>query len=133
MCTTFEEWSTRSSILPKNTVKPSVATSRSKRRYFNGLRVHLVRMSRRGEPVEFSLAAGSEADVKLLKDFPLVVPRRVDHLCPQRQHRLPLRGRAKRGRLAPQSPAQGEIQAGDGCMGGVLEQAHSPVHRDGFQ
>ncbi|MDQ3589031.1 MAG: hypothetical protein M3392_02115 [Actinomycetota bacterium] len=34
----------------------------SKRRYFYGLRVHLV-ISGRGEPVEFSLAAASEADV----------------------------------------------------------------------
>lgn len=34
----------------------------SKRRYFYGLRVHLV-VSGTGEPVEFSLAAGSEADV----------------------------------------------------------------------
>jgi hypothetical protein len=34
----------------------------SKRRYFYGLRVHLV-VSGTGEPVEFALAAGSEADV----------------------------------------------------------------------
>lgn len=34
----------------------------SKRRYFYGLRVHLV-VTGAGEPVEFSLAAGSEADV----------------------------------------------------------------------
>ena len=39
----------------------------SKRRYFYGLRVHLV-ISGRGEPVEFSLAAASETDVKLLKE-----------------------------------------------------------------
>src|SRR5215212_8355680 len=63
----------------------------------------------------------------------LRVARRLDHSRRQRLHRLPLRGLAKRGRLAPQSPAQEEIQAADGCMGRVLEQAHSPVHRDGFQ
>ncbi len=34
----------------------------SKRRYFYGLRVHLL-ISGSGEPVEFSLAAGSEAEV----------------------------------------------------------------------
>lgn len=33
----------------------------SKQRYFHGLRVHLV-VSGAGEPVEFALAAGSEAD-----------------------------------------------------------------------
>src|SRR5215216_7817465 len=59
--------------------------------------------------------------------------RRLDHSRRQGLHRLPLRGLAKRGRLAPQSPAQEEIQAANGCMGGVFEQAHSPVHRDGFQ
>lgn len=38
----------------------------SKRRYFYGLRVHLV-VSGSGEPVEFSLAAGSESDVTAFK------------------------------------------------------------------
>jgi hypothetical protein len=42
----------------------------SKRRYFYGLRVHLV-VSGAGEPVEFSLVAGSEADVKVFKDLNL--------------------------------------------------------------
>ncbi len=36
----------------------------SKRRYFYGLRVHLV-VSGAGEPVEFSLEAASEADIKV--------------------------------------------------------------------
>ena len=45
----------------------------SKRRYFYGLRVHLV-VSGRGEPVEFSLAAASESDVKLLKELGLDLP-----------------------------------------------------------
>jgi hypothetical protein len=42
----------------------------SKRRYFYGLRVHLV-VTQAGEPVEFSLAAGSEADVSVFKDLEL--------------------------------------------------------------
>jgi len=42
----------------------------SKRRYFYGLRVHLV-VSQAGEPVEFSLAAGSEADIAVFKNLDL--------------------------------------------------------------
>src|SRR5215211_7920632 len=45
----------------------------SKRRYFYGLRVHLV-VSGAGEPVEFSLAAGSEADVAIFKELELDLP-----------------------------------------------------------
>ncbi len=45
----------------------------SKRRYFYGLRVHLV-VTGAGEPVEFSLAAGSEADVAVFKDLELDLP-----------------------------------------------------------
>jgi Transposase DDE domain len=45
----------------------------SKRRYFYGLRVHLV-VTGAGEPVEFSLVAGSEADVKVFKDLNLDLP-----------------------------------------------------------
>src|SRR4051812_31524440 len=45
----------------------------SKRRYFYGLRVHLV-VSGAGEPVEFALAAGSEADVAVFKEFDLDLP-----------------------------------------------------------
>jgi hypothetical protein len=45
----------------------------SKRRYFYGLRVHLV-MTGAGEPVEFTLAAGSEADVSIFKDLELDLP-----------------------------------------------------------
>jgi hypothetical protein len=42
----------------------------SKRRYFYGLRVHLV-VSGAGQPVEFSLAAGSHSDVKVFKELEL--------------------------------------------------------------
>jgi len=42
----------------------------SKRRYFYGLRVHLV-VSEAGEPVEFSLEAASEADIKVFKNLEL--------------------------------------------------------------
>jgi len=45
----------------------------SKRRYFYGLRIHLV-VTGAGEPVEFSLAAGSEADVSVFKDLELDLP-----------------------------------------------------------
>lgn len=45
----------------------------SKRRYFYGLRVHLL-VSGAGEPVEFTLAAGSEADVKVFKEMDLDLP-----------------------------------------------------------
>ncbi len=45
----------------------------SKRRYFYGLRVHLL-VSGSGEPVEFSLAAASEADLKVLKEMDLDLP-----------------------------------------------------------
>lgn len=42
----------------------------SKRRYFYGLRVHLV-VSGAGEPVEFALAAASEADIAVFKELDL--------------------------------------------------------------
>jgi hypothetical protein len=45
----------------------------SKRRYFYGLRVHLL-VTGAGEPVEFSLAAGSEADVTIFKELELDLP-----------------------------------------------------------
>ena len=45
----------------------------SKRRYFYGLRVHLV-SSASGEPVEFTLAAASEADISLFKELKLELP-----------------------------------------------------------
>ena len=45
----------------------------SKRRYFYGLRVHLVTTGA-GEPVEFCLAAASEADISLLKEMSLDLP-----------------------------------------------------------
>jgi IS5 family transposase len=45
----------------------------SQRRYFYGLRVHLV-VTGAGEPVEFALATGLEADVKVFKDLELNLP-----------------------------------------------------------
>ncbi len=45
----------------------------SKRRYFYGLRVHLV-VTEAGEPVEFAVEAGSEADVRVFKDLNLDLP-----------------------------------------------------------
>ena len=45
----------------------------SKRRYFYGLRLHLVSTAS-GEPVEFTLAAASEADISLFKELKLELP-----------------------------------------------------------
>ncbi len=45
----------------------------SKRRYFYGLRVHLV-VTGAGEPVEFSLAQASEGDITVFKDLELDLP-----------------------------------------------------------
>jgi hypothetical protein len=45
----------------------------SKRRYFYGLRLHLVSTAS-GEPVEFTLAAASESDISLLKELKLELP-----------------------------------------------------------
>ncbi len=45
----------------------------SKRRYFYGLRVHLV-VTGAGEPVEFSLEAGSKGDITVFKDLELDLP-----------------------------------------------------------
>jgi hypothetical protein len=50
--------------------KPFRGYIASKRRYFYGLRMHVV-VTEAGEPVEFSLAAGSEADVAVFKDLDL--------------------------------------------------------------
>jgi hypothetical protein len=45
----------------------------SKRRYFYGLRVHLV-TTEAGEPVEFCLAAASEADISVFKEIIFELP-----------------------------------------------------------
>lgn len=45
----------------------------SKRRYFFGLKVHLL-ITRHGAPVEFVLTPGSTADVTAFKQFPLDLP-----------------------------------------------------------
>src|SRR5215212_10578354 len=58
---------------------------------------------------------------------------RLDHSRRQGLHRLPLRGSAGGDRLTFEGPAQEEIQAANGCMGGVFEQAHPPVHRNGLR
>jgi DDE family transposase len=58
---------------PKQKKKSFRGYIASKRRYFYGLRVHLV-VTRAGEPVEFSLEAGSEADVTVFKEFDLDLP-----------------------------------------------------------
>lgn len=45
----------------------------SKRRYFYGLRVHLV-VTASGAPVEFTLAPGSAADISAFREMPLSLP-----------------------------------------------------------
>jgi hypothetical protein len=58
---------------PKKEKKSFRGYIASKRRYFYGLRVHLV-VTGAGEPVEFSLAAGSEADITVFKELNLDLP-----------------------------------------------------------
>jgi hypothetical protein len=58
---------------PKRKKKSFRGYIASKRRYFYGLRVHLV-VTEAGEPVEFALAAGSEADVTIFKELELDLP-----------------------------------------------------------
>jgi hypothetical protein len=45
----------------------------SKRRYFYGLRIHIV-VTKTGEPVEFTLAPGATNDCRVLKQFDLDLP-----------------------------------------------------------
>lgn len=45
----------------------------SKKQYFYGLKVHMI-TSKNGGPVEFSLAAGSESDIKIFKEMSLDLP-----------------------------------------------------------
>lgn len=45
----------------------------SKRRYFYGLRVHMI-ITATGEPVEFLLAPGAESDISALKQFQFLLP-----------------------------------------------------------
>lgn len=59
---------------PKKEKKSFRGYIAGKRRHFCGLRVRLV-MTGRGEPVEFSLAAGSEADVRAFKELNLDLPK----------------------------------------------------------
>jgi hypothetical protein len=107
----------------------------SKRRYFYGLRVHLVTTGA-GEPVEFSLAAASETDIAVFKEMSLELPE-GSIICADKgytdYHYVPLRGSPRRSRFAPKSPAQEEIQAAHAGVGGVFGQAHSPIHRDGLR
>lgn len=56
----------------------------SKRRYFYGLRVHLV-VTATGQPVEFVLAPGAEADITVFKDLALDLPSDV-HLFVDRAY-----------------------------------------------
>ena len=98
----------------------------SKRRYYYGLRVPLV--SAAGEPVEFALEAGSEADVAVFKDLELELPEGsitfVDKGYTDYDHEDLLE------EVGLHLKAQEELQAADAGVGGVLGQAHSPLHRN---
>ncbi|MBA3424221.1 MAG: transposase [Rubrobacter sp.] len=93
----------------------------SKRRYFYGLRVHLV-VSASGEPVEFALEAGSEADVRVFKNLGLDLPEGSSRSSPTKPTpTTTTRICSKRRGPAPKSPAQEELQAADApVVGGVL-------------
>ncbi len=45
----------------------------SKKQYFYGLKVHMI-TSKHGGPVDFSIAAGSESDIKIFKEMNLDLP-----------------------------------------------------------
>jgi hypothetical protein len=96
----------------------------SKRRYFYGLRIHLV-VSGAGEPVEFSLAAGSESEVTIFKDLESDLPE-GSIICADKgytdyDYEDLLRGSpARRGWLAPEGPAQEELEEAALGMGGVF-------------
>jgi Transposase DDE domain len=104
----------------------------SKRRYFYGLRVHLV-TTEAGEPVEFCLAAASEADISIFKEMSLELPE-GSIICADKGYTdYHYEDLLEEVGLHLKAEAQEEIQTADACMGGVFEQAHSPVHRDGLQ
>ena len=104
----------------------------SKRRYFYGLRVHQV-TSGAGEPVEFSLVAGSEADVSVFKELNLDLPEGSTIFADKAYTDYDYEDLLEEVGFTPEGPAQEEFQAADALVGGVLGQAGSPVHRDGLR
>jgi len=63
----------RCKLYPKDRGEEFRGYVASKRRYFYGLRVHLL-VTARGEPVEFCLAPGAENDLVPFRDFGLDLP-----------------------------------------------------------
>ena len=70
VCDTLRVRISRSHLYRGEAYRGKVA---SKRRYFYGLRIHLV-VTATGEPVEFELAAGSVADITGFRSFDLDLP-----------------------------------------------------------
>jgi len=103
----------------------------SKRRYFYGLRVHLV-VSGAGEPVEFALEAGSEADVTVLKGLGLDLPEGSTIFAEKGYTDYDYEDLLEEFGLHLKAEAQEELQATNAGVGGVPGQADSPVHRDGL-
>jgi len=116
-------------LLPEESAGAFRGCVPSKRRYFYGLRVHLV-VSAAGELVEFALGAGSEADVTVFKDLELEVPEDsiifADKGYTDYDHEDLLQ------EVGLHLKAQEELQAADASVGGVLGQAHSPIYRNGL-
>jgi hypothetical protein len=105
----------------------------TKRRYFYGLGVHLVTTGA-GEPVEFSLAAGSEADVSVFKeDLELDLPEGSTILADKaytdydyedllEEVGLHLKAQPKKNSKRPMPP----------CGRSSWARRFAPVHRDGL-
>jgi hypothetical protein len=90
-------------------------------------------VSGRGEPVEFSLAAASEADISLFKQLSLDLPEGsiihadegyTDYHYEDLLKEVGLHLKAQRKKRSKRPMVAWEE---------FFEQAHSPVHRDGFQ
>jgi hypothetical protein len=104
----------------------------SKRCYFYGLRVHLM-VSDRGEPVEFSLAAASEADVTLLKELELDLPEGPIICADKAYTDYHYEDLLKEVGFCTSKLSARRDPCGRWPHGRVFAQAHSPVHQDGFQ
>lgn len=100
----------------------------SKRRYFYGLRVHLV-VTGAGEPVEFSLAAGSEAEMTILKELELDLPEDSIIYADKGYTDYDYEDLLEEvGLHLKKGAAQEELKKAATSVGGVPGQADSPVH-----
>jgi hypothetical protein len=105
----------------------------SKRRYFYGLRVHLV-VTGAGEPVEFSLEAASETDIKVFKDLGLdLLPEGATIFADKGYTDYDHEDLLEEAGGLHLKAAQEELQAADAGVGGVFRQTDPPIHRDGLR